>query len=480
MAPELKRLETVRDIPSLALAAELADGPVYLVGGPVRDILLGRPLHDLDLAVPEPDLEPFSRALAARLGVPAVPLGRDKGRIFRLPTDTQLDIAPLWGETIEADLARRDLTINAMALPLSTNGPMELVDPFGGRADLEAARIRFVSEANVIGDPLRMLRLFRLAAQLNFQPDPDSLALVTRHAPKIQSIPGERIHDELLAFLSEPRIHPLVVLMHRQGLLTTLFPELDPLDGCGQSDMHHLDVLGHTLLALDRLEALIAAPETALPERAPDIRDHLAGPKTAALIKMAILFHDLGKPEARTETNGRVQFIGHETAGVRLFGPVAQRLRLSVDEENRVGSIIRMHMTLFQLEESWRSDQLTPKGMYRFGRNAGDLLWSLLLHALADLDASQGPKRRDRTREGFLTFLHHLLGELDRQKKNTAAAPRLLNGRDLMTELDIGPSPVVGELLDAVDEARATGRVTTRDEALSLAWKELRRRSGRG
>ena len=180
----------LRPIPGVRAVLDRSPGPVYLVGGSVRDLWLGREPQDLDIIVPGP-LRETARAVARALGTHPVPLGREPLQIFRIPGEKILDLCPMEGPDILTDLKRRDLTFNAMALELASGAQLpRLIDPENGLTDLDCKIARFVSEDNVIADPLRLLRLFRFCAELEFNPDPQSLELVRTHAPKISAMAG--------------------------------------------------------------------------------------------------------------------------------------------------------------------------------------------------------------------------------------------------------------------------------------------------
>ncbi|MFH1091938.1 MAG: HD domain-containing protein [Pseudomonadota bacterium] len=473
-------LAALRKIPAVAAVLKNASGPVYLVGGCLRDLLLGREVNDFDLAV-WGDLEETAARTASSLGVRAVPLGRAPAIVFRLIHQGLIvDVSPLEEPDILADLLRRDLTINALALELTSETDRAwIIDPVQGLKDLEEKRARFVSEQNLIKDPLRLLRLFRFAATLELSLAPDSLALVGKHALLINQTPGERIREELLKLLSVPGSHPLVTAMLEHGLLEALIPELTPLRGCGQNHYHHLDVLDHTLLALKRLEEIMAAPEEYLPRYAPELRRYLSQGHCPAWLKMALLWHDLGKPETRkVEDGGRTTFHRHEQLSEKLAGRLAARFRMSAAETALIRRLVRHHMRPFLLREARAGGHLTRRGVYRFGRDVGDDLWGLVVLSLADAAAAQGPAQEAQGGlEGLAVFFDHLLEELLAQKAKLIKMPRLLSGRDILNELGLEPSPEVGRILAAIEEAQALGRVATRKEALILARRVLRERA---
>ena len=461
--------------PALAETAHELKRPLFAVGGAVRDLILRREVHDLDVATGG-SLDEAARILSSKLGARAIPVGRFPKQVFRfvLP-GFFIDLVPLEGETIENDLSRRDLTINAMAIEIKPNqGQANIVDPRGGLSDLKNKTAKFNSEAVILNDPLRLLRLFRFCAVLSFAPHPESLDLVKKHSQLITNAAGERIREELFKLLAVPESHETIKLMLEYGLLTALVPELKHLRTSNQNAYHHLNVLEHTFLAFHFLEKIMAAPEAYFPEFASELRGYLANENRPSLLKLAILLHDLGKPLTLSEDEtGRIHFYKHEVVGADMAVQIARRLRLSKAEENYIRFIIRHHLLPFHLMTAETNRKLRPRGIYRFGRSAGPDLWGLLLHALADAMATQGPASRDRGGiPGLVGFFDRLVREITKQR---VKVPRLVTGNDLMMHFGLSPSPLIGRLLSSIEEAQALGQIDNKKEALGLAAKLLKR-----
>jgi poly(A) polymerase len=233
--------------------------------------------------------------------------------------------------------------------------------------------------------------------------------------------------------------------------------------------------LEHTLIALESLETLFTDPETVFPERGNEIHRFLHAGKNAPLLKLAILLHDLGKALTRTEERPHdVHFIGHEKISESLALDIAGRFRLSQDETAVLSLVIREHLRLIHLFEADKRGELTTKGIFRFGRSAGDLLWGLALHTWADSAAARGPASKARGGLAALTeFLNRVVREVYSQRATLQSAGRLIDGHELMHALSIPPSPLVGRLLAAIEEALATGAINGRDQALALARELL-------
>ena len=459
--------------PALEAIGAISPEPVFLVGGSVRDLLLGRSVHDYDLVMAGP-VEETARRAASDLGLHYVPLGQPPLVTHRLTLgEFIIDLCPLENGSIQGDLGRRDLTINAMALPLvSRFQPGDLIDPFHGRRDLEKGLVRFVSEENVVADPLRLLRLFRFSAGLNMTMAPDSLGLVAKHAPLAAGVAGERLREELLQTLEAPQAVPRIRAMVDHGLAQAFIPELAPMINCRQGDHHRLDVMGHTLMALDNLEGFLnhGLPEVLAPYDR-EISQALSTSRAKALLKLTVFLHDLGKPGTKTmDQGGNIHFFGHEQAGAELARQVVERLRMSTADSRLVVDIIADHLRIFLLQESYRSRHLTGRGIHRFSRAVGEDLWPRVIHALADASAALGPAWDAKGGLAALhEFIRYLIPEVLKQRTVLNKAPRLVTGGELMAQFNLEPSPLIGSILGSIEEAQAVGEIKTVPEALALA-----------
>lgn len=469
----------------LAIFFAQANIAAYLVGGCVRDWLLGRATNDLDIAL---DGDPLSlgRSLAMELGGTFVILDQvnPTARVI-LPGPSHIDLTQLRGGSILSDLARRDFTINALALPL-TSEPLNvqtlegLIDPFHGREDLQAGIIRAVDEASFLDDPLRLLRAIRFAAEFRFHIDPDTQAQIRRHAQSITVPAPERVRDELARILAASDAAGHLRLLDRLGLLAGLLPEVTALKGVTQPPEHYWDVYEHSLQTVAALEDNVQRLNAETSERA-DVPQALCpwaavkrylhmsippgGHKRLTMLKFAALLHDVAKPRCKTlEPNGRIRFIGHEKEGAQLARGILQRLRFSSREASMVEIIIRHHMRPAQLMET----PLTRRAIYRYFRDTGHEAISILFLSLADHRATGGPALDLSDWLRHLDFTWHMLLAYYQEPQRVVAPPRLLTGYDVMTTLGIGPGKQVGMFLEEIREAQAAGQISTKDEALEL------------
>ena len=312
----------------------LIDGDgAHFVGGCVRDVRLGRPVTDVDVVVAG-DPAPAARRLARETGgSPFAALGGATGPGESCSSGRTVDITGRRGGDIVADLGERDFTVNAMAIPVAGDADIDLIDPFGGLGDLVEGRLRTVSDRVFTDDPLRLLRLARIAHELGFTVDPGAERLARRDAHLADRAAGERIYAEMRRLLTPDHPDAAVRLLDGLGVLDVILPEAIPMRGCEQSPFHHLDVFEHTLQVLDAAADIAAHPEHYLPRHAEAIRaalDENVGDELDArtALRLAVLFHDIEKPSTRTVSDdGRIGFMGHDRKGAETTGRILKRWR---------------------------------------------------------------------------------------------------------------------------------------------------------
>jgi tRNA nucleotidyltransferase/poly(A) polymerase len=452
---------------SIPALKNLPDGPrAYLVGGSVRDLLLGRPPVDLDIAVAG-DPAGYARTIAARTATRVVAMGKPGQTVYRVASREMLiDVSPLKNDRIEDDLAARDFTVNAMAWDL---GALALVDPLSGREDLAARCIRMVAPQAFENDPLRLLRAYRMAAALDFDVEDDTRKAVQQRASLIRRPAGERLRVELLQLLGAPDSTRLIEMMAADGLLTALFPEMQAMIGCRQNEHHDFDVFEHTLRAYAALEALVhqgGALSSALANR------YTEATPTAAVLKYAMLLHDIGKPPSRrVAPDGRVRFLGHADRSTQLAANISQRLRLSRQEAQQAETIIRLHLRPLDLFAAHRRQAAGPKAIHRFFRDSYPWSVDILLHALGDRRGKR--KVAPEEDDGFKDFVVGLIEYHDGSYQTAKAAAPLVSGHDLMRDFNLAPGPAIGELLARIEEERLAGSLKTREAALEFVRRKL-------
>jgi poly(A) polymerase len=459
--------------PVRAAREALGDRPAWIVGGAVRDALLGRPVVDVDLALEGPAEGP-ARALARAGRGPAFELSEAFGAWRAMgggPKRWTCDVSPLQGPTIEEDLIRRDFTINAMAVPLHAAEPLaaRLLDPLGGAADLESRTLRVLSGAYE-ADALRPLRLARLATELGFEPDAGTDAATRAAAPRIPEASPERVFAELRRLVIAERAVEGIRLADRCGVLGAVLPELTTMHGVEQNRYHHLDVFGHTVEVLEHQVGMEREPAGVFgdglgarvdAQLRRDVGNELNGWQA---LRFVALLHDVAKPRTRGELpDGRITFMGHHEVGVEMIDAICKRLRVGERLRAFLGAVTRNHLVLgFLVHERPLSRAL----VYRYLKACSPVELEVTVHSCADRMATRG----DRAAEAIALHLE-LARELAQEAVDWRERPPRppLRGDDLARELDIPPGPEIGALLARLEEAAFAGEAPTRDQALALA-----------
>jgi tRNA nucleotidyltransferase/poly(A) polymerase len=499
-----------------ALTAEI--DPVYLVGGVVRDLLLGRSHKptDLDLLVAHSAI-PIARRAADRVGWAfyALDEGRDVARLVFNAGASPLvvDIAAMRGGSLDADLRARDFTVNALALPLRrgpTQSTPEIVDLVGGRTDLQNGLIRRVAATSLADDPLRLLRAVRFSIELDFPIEEQTRDQMLRMPGALAMVSPERHRDELWKMVAGRDPAAAIELLRELGLLPWVLPEVSGCDLVQQSPPHTRDVYRHTL-AVVRAAAVLrdwllgpaarttaAAPTLPAPLaeslaevlRALDpwafyLRRHFApgvasNHTRAEWLVWHALFHDVGKPSTRTlepqpDGTQRTRFLGHEDAGVPLTRSRLEALRFSRQEVDLCAAVVRHHMRPHSLNDAFGEQEISRRARYRYFRDIGGADIErptgidVLLTALADFLGTRDERPLGHLHQ-YLVHAAQMLAFVYSERGVEAPALRpLVDGRTLMRDLGIQPGPALGRLIDQLAEAQAAGEIVNPEDALQLA-----------
>jgi len=336
---------------------------VYLVGGCIRDALLGRHIVDFDFVVEDSGIN-YAEDLARKVGGRFVPLKLDEGRVV-YKRSLVLDFSGLGTRKIEDDLRDRDFTINAMAVELQDllHARWRILDPCSGMEDLSSKVIRTVAEDSLVKDPVRLLRAFRFASELDFVIEGNTMNALKLHRDLIRGVAGERISYELKLILQSDASWKQVDEMGEVSLLVTLFPELREMDTL----LPEIELLTHSIASLRELEGLLSGTRESIDRLKPWSASYFHWKHRKPLLKLATLLHDIGKPNTlSSDKKGRVHFYGHDMLGEKLLHPILkERLRLSNAEVEAITRLVRYHMRPHLLG---REEELTPRAMRRFPR----------------------------------------------------------------------------------------------------------------
>ena len=442
----------------------------YIIGGSVRDLLLGRTPTDYDIAVTG-NPEQFAKKLIAKSNGHLVRLGKPGQMIVRVISDDIIfDITSLNGTSIEENLNQRDFSINAIAYDLYS---VKIIDCLGGLQDLANKKIRMISKEIFKKDPVRLIRAYRIGACLNFEIEAKTATAIKSNAKLLKNTAGERIRVELFTMLGTSTSYLYLSQMATSGLLTATFPDLDRLKGCFQNHHHHFDVFEHTMRAYGHLETLLNDPGKILPDTSAKIHQYIHKNKPA-LIKCAILLHDIGKPLMKTlDSSGKCHFYGHARKSADMAQKISQRLRFSNHERQFIDGMIRNHMKPLSLFTAFEKKTLTQKGITRFYKKCGGYVPAILLAAIADTKAKQNTLN-DKNK-AFKSFLKKMIFDFFYHYQPLKDELPLITGRDLIHVFGLTPSPLFRKILDLVDDAKLTKTITNRSEALELIKDVLRK-----
>jgi len=454
---------------------------LFLVGGTVRDWLLGFKPNDLDFTV-DCDAVRCCRSLIHTLnGGTFVPLGtaeEDAGRVVWKGLIIDFSSFREGAGSIIEDLFLRDFTLNAIGLSFSgfyhQSEKLSLLDPLDGAQDLDNGILRACPNA-FVSDPLRMLRGYRLWARFGFSFEEETLAAIREQVVLLSRVSVERISYEMDLIMASNRAHEVVSAMAESGLLFQIIPALQDGVDLTQPESHHLDVFGHSLAALGNMEKIIANPEYFYPECKELLHEYLDRPGMIEVLKWGAFLHDLGKPatrKIREEKGGRITFYNHDEVGRKLVQELGRDLRWSNEKRERVASLTGMHMHPFHLCNVRRTQGLSKKACLKLAKRAGDDLIGLFFVAMADSLAGKGDKKPEAMEEELGILLCEVLETYSKDIAPALYGPRFITGKDLIEIFSLTPGPEFSRILDELQEAQVEGEVKDREEA--LIW--LRRR----
>ena len=499
--PEIKFMSLPLSLPPLIDRIKDALPPeqeIYLVGGAVRDLLTSRLSPDFDFALPSNGIS-LARKVANTLGADFLPLDdeRDTGRVVlnENGTRTFLDFATYRGANLEEDLRARDFTINALAYNLRDN---TIIDPLNGANDIRSKLIRACSPTSLSDDPVRILRAVRQAAAFGFKIDKPTREWMKQSTDQLGRISAERLRDEVFKILQGPKADASLRALDMLGALSHLMPELLRMKGVQQSPPHIHDVWTHTLAVLDYLDQTISGLRVGYDaEKTNDMFTGLLGLRLGrfreqiaqhfahslnvdrshrALLFFATLYHDVSKPDTKTnDETGRIRFFDHDMQGAEVAAERARSFNLSNDEVERIHAIIKNHMRIHFFGSRMLAEKQTPsrKAIYRFFRDSGKAGIDLILLALADLRGTSANELTIDTWTAYLDVARILLENYWERPEEVVSPPRLLDGHELMKELNLKPGPVIGQLLETIRENQAAGKIENREQALSFARDEV-------
>lgn len=450
---------------------------LYIVGGYLRDMFLNRYRQnpDIDFCLRTGAIS-FTKKLSREIKAGFVVLDRERGacRAVKKIKDTvyTLDFTDFRGKNLDEDLRHRDFTINTLSVELGKILGKEspehyLIDLYRGKQDLKSNIIRMVNRKVFDEDPLRILRSFSFSCLLGFNIDKETLKIIKSKKNRLSQVSSERIRDELFKILDRPDAFRYLVELDKLKILKLIIPEIEIMRNIKQGPYHHLDVWQHTLETVKQLEDLIRELENNK-----NIMGYLdevisSGRSRRSLLKLGALLHDIGKPKAMRQEDGKTKFHGHERIGMEFTENIVERLRLSNDELDSLKKIVFWHLRPGYLADN---EDITPRAIFRYFRDTAQEGLSILLISIADQRATKGPLASKASRLHHEKVVLDLIKRYFRNKKEKKM-PRLITGNDLMEKFRLEPSPLLGKILSEVEELQAIGKIKTKKQALETSRK---------
>lgn len=457
-----KIIEKIKSDEILSKIIDKFDNEIYLVGGTVRDFYMGLESTDRDIIVMDEDARDFALKLSELFQATFVPLD-EENKIYRIVLPDKInyiDVTNPVGDSIEKDLMRRDLTINAIAVNIRTG---ELIDISGGVSDIMNKCINYVNELNFVDDPLRLLRVYRFQALYGFQLASETINAVCKYSDLIHKPAVERINYELLKLFGGDYAHIALENMNKTWILEEIFPFVKELKQVPPNSHHHLDLFHHSIETVKQVQILY--------NEAPDeVKEHLSridfgGFSRLAHLKLAAFMHDIGKFSTWTIEEGKHRFIKHDDVGSKMSVKILKDLHFSNKQIDYISSMIKYHIYPSHV---MTSPQITEKIMMRYVRKMDTNSIDAIILAQADRLSARGPEITDQIVERNITSLNMLLRFYLEARETLKPLPKLLSGNDVMQILNIKPSKRLGEIMDALHEAQISGDVITKEHAIEF------------
>jgi len=441
---KIKPLKKIKDY------AEKANKKVYIVGGMLRDLLLGFEIGDIDIAISGKGKD-FAKALGKYFR-----LKKDLNEFRVTGEDLNIDVLGLGATEILEDLGRRDFTINAMAYNLLDK---RFIDPFNGVKDLENGIIRTVSRRSIVEDSCRILRGLRFRAYLGFEIEEKTAALFKEYADKLSTVAPERIHFELMALFNADKTH-LAILPEIFDKIFPGFLKMKEIKGGKITE----NLMDHSILTLEKIHALSEDFSVFGPHKK-KIETYYSENKMS--LKIAALLHDIKKPDAMEINGDEVHFYGHDKMASDWFKKIGKELKFSTDERKYISRLILHHMWIHLLAAQ---EEITDRAKRRICFELGPDVMGLCLLASADQAATTGEIDPHLTQvcRDIIGYYFSMKDEVEEP---------LLKGRDLIENFDLKPGPLFGEILGKVQMAYEEGEIKTKEEALKFVKKYLAQQS---
>ncbi len=460
-------VQRIKNDKILNIISDKFDSEVYIVGGAVRDFAIGKETFDRDLIVCGEDAQDFSLKLAKLFDATLVPLDI-VNNIYRVVLKDKVnyfDVTNPVENSLKADLQRRDLTINAVAVNLKT---FEIVDYAGGLEDIKHKRINYISEQNFLDDPLRLLRVFRFQASLGFEVPSELIEIIKKHNQLIHKSAKERVVYEIIKLFGGDYAHKAVSDMDAADILAKIFPVISDLKKVPPNLHHHLDLFSHSVETVRQINEIYHNSPVEVVEHLNRI--DFGGFNRLAHLKLAGFLHDIGKFSTWTiEANsGRHRFIKHDDVGSKMAFKILKDMHFSNKQIDYVTLMIKNHIYPSHVMNNY---DVTDKAMLRFVRKMGLNSIDNIVLAMADRLSARGPIITDDIVENNILSLKKLCRFYLDTRDRLMPLPKLLDGNQVMKILNLKPSPVLGEIMAALRDAQLEGSVISKEDAINFVKK---------
>lgn len=455
---------------------KLTDKEIYLVGGSVRDYFIKKDIKDFDI-VSFGDVSNIAKKFAELIKGKCILLD-EENKVYRVTVNNEnnkktiINFYNIKGKDIYEDLSKRDFTINSLAVKIE-KGKIDfnyVIDPYGGIEDLKNRVIREVDEKVFIEDPVRMLRAVRFMSQLGFDISDEMYNLIRRNKHKTKEISGEKISNELFKILGFKKAYYYFSFMDKYlSILSEMFPEIEPMKEVGRCKYHVVDAWTHSLHTMRVIEKIIYADEYFEKHLRNAYEEHTNnviadGHTRIQLIKLAALFHDIGKPKARwVDETGRVRFRGHEIVGEEIMSNISCRLELSKKEKKFLCRIVKEHMWPLTL---YKTNDVSGRALYDLFKNFGESTLDIILIGLADIISTRQLLNPHEEMGMYKVHAEYLANNYLTRFKRLEDISNIINGYDILKKFNIEDKRIIGEILDSVKKAIFFGEIPLERERI--------------
>lgn len=454
----------------------LTDKNIYLAGGAIRDFFIKKEINNFDIVISEDNMN-IAKQFADIKNGKLVNIDKSNSILRVVINNVEnkeivIDFCKMKGKDIYEDLSNRDFTMNALALKIEEGKVNfdKVIDPYGGLDHIRNGLIREVNENVFVRDPIRLLRAVRFMAELNFDISDATLELIKKNSFRIKEISAEGISNEIFKILSQKRSYYYFNFMDKHlELLGKIFPEIEPMKEVGRCKYHVVDSWTHSLHTMKVIEKIIYASDYFESHLKKAYEKHTSqimsnGHTRIQLIKLAALFHDIGKPKARwVDETGRVRFRGHEIVGAEIMSNISDKLKLSKKEKNFLCKIVKEHMWPLTL---YKTNDVSGKALYDLFKNFGEITLDIILIGLADIISTRQLLKPHEEMGMYKVHAEYLANNYLTRFKRLEDISSIVSGEDILKSFDIEDKTSISDIIDSIKKAIFFGKIPLERERI--------------